>query len=147
MDKAGWLGQVLFGILMMFRWFGKVKKNSGFGTCDEGCWKFEVFGAVMDFTRQVCQGVRFRLGDELKKVCKLDFKEISCWDFCHLMKGMEDVRNNGKVLKFGDFQDELGSLRFRMKFECLGNLKMVSMKCGKGFWGQSCDGMSFEVLR
>ena len=81
----------------------------------------------------MCQWLRIGLSDELRKVWKWDFREISCWDFCHLMKGMEDVRNNGKVLKFGDFQDELGFLRFRMRFECLGNFEMVYMKCKHGF--------------
>lgn len=56
-----------------------------------------------------------------------------CWKFCYLMKGVEMVKRNGKVLKFEIFLGQLENLRFGMGFKCLGNLEMMYMRFRHGF--------------
>lgn len=92
-----------------------------------------VFWAVMNFLKQVVEGLRFGLRFQLKKVWLGDFKVSSCWDFGQNMDGLEIVKKNGKMKCLGDFKGHLENLKFGVGFRCWINIKMLDVKCWEGF--------------
>ena len=53
----------------------------------------------MTFAKEVFEGVEIKSCDQHKKALGYDFKNVSCWMFGQKMKGMEDVRWNGKAFE------------------------------------------------
>ena len=87
----------------------------------------------MVFQREVHHRLGFWFWAQHKKALGYDFGNVSCWMFGQKMKGMEDVRWNGKTLKFGGFIGHVENLKFGMRFGCLGILDMIYMKFRPGF--------------